>query len=146
MSAAARMRQAELDEEEDATFAPSSLPEPETAPQEAAPQETPAEEESHSRRRRGRPRRSKSDKEAAAQGEEPRRKADPAQIAAISAKLESELADVCSKEQRSAVAEEILLAEGKQEFYRAIIRRFGQKKGLIVYKAVKSDFAALKKK
>ena len=146
MSAAARMRQAELDEEEDATFAPSSLPEPETAPQEAAPQETPAEEESHSRRRRGRPRRSKPDKEPAASGEEPKSKADPSQIAAISAKLESELADVCSKEQRSAVAEEILLAEGKQEFYRAIIRRFGQKKGLIVYKAVKSDFAALKKK
>ena len=141
MSAAARMKQAELDEEEEATFVPSSLPEPETAPQENS-----AEEESHSRRRRGRPRRSKPDKEAVAQGEEPRRKADAAQIAAISAKLESELADICSKEQRSAVAEEILLAEGKHEFYRAIIRRFGQKKGLIVYKAVKSDFAALKKK
>ena len=146
MSAAARMKQAELDEEEEATFVPSLLPELEGALQEGAAQESPAEEEPHSRRRRGRPRRSKPDKEAAAQGEEPRRKADPAQIAAISARLESELADVCSKEQRSAVAEEILLAEGKQEFYRAIIRRFGQKKGLIVYKAVKSDFAALKKK
>ena len=45
-----------------------------------------------------------------------------------------------------AVAETILLSEGKQEFYRGIIRRFGQKKGLQVYKAVKSDFSGLKKK
>ena len=44
------------------------------------------------------------------------------------------------------MAEAILSSEGKQEFYRGIIRRFGQKKGLQVYKAVKSDFAAYKKK
>lgn len=142
MSAAARMKQAELEAEEEEMFVPSLLP---ISEEPSAPQEN-ADEESRPRRRRGRPRRSKPEKESASQKEESRGKADPSQVAAISAKLEAELSDVCSKEQRNAVAEEILLAEGKQEFYRGIIRRFGQKKGLIVYKAVKSDFGALKKK
>ncbi len=142
MSAAARMRQAELEAEEEETFSSALLPVQEESP--VAPES--ADEESRPRRRRGRPRRSKPEKDPVSQKEETRRKADPAQVAAISAKLEAELADVCNKEQRGAVAEEILLAEGKQEFYRGIIRRFGQKKGLVVYKAVKSDFVTLKKK
>lgn len=142
MSAAARMKQAELEAEEEEMFAPSLFLAPEELP---APQES-ADEENRPRRRRGRPRRSKPEKESVSQKEEVRRKADPAQVAVISARLESELSDVCSREQRNAVAEEILLAEGKQEFYRGIIRRFGQKKGLVVYKAVKSDFVTLKKK
>lgn len=138
MSAAARMKQAELDAEEEEMLCP--------AVEEALPSQENPDEESRPRRRRGRPRRSKPEKEAVAPKTESRGKADPAQAAAISAKLEAELSDVCNKEQRAAVAEEILLAEGKQEFYRGIIRRFGQKKGLVVYKAVKSDFGALKKK
>lgn len=138
MSAAARMKQAELDAEEEEMLCP--------AVEEALPSQENPDEESRPRRRRGRPRRSKPEKEAVAPKAESRGKADPAQAAAISAKLEAELSDVCNKEQRAAVAEEILLAEGKQEFYRGIIRRFGQKKGLVVYKAVKSDFGALKKK
>ena len=145
ISAAARMRQAELDAEEEESYIPTvqdaENPEP------AAAAEEPAE---RSRRRRGRPRRSNNERaqeqQQTASAEKPRQKADPAEVAALSSRLESELADVCNREQRIAVAEEILLAEGKQEFYRGIIRRFGQKRGLLVYKAVKSDFTALKKK
>lgn len=145
ISAAARMRQAELDAEEEESYIPTvqdaENPEP------AATAEEPAE---RSRRRRGRPRRSNNERaqeqQQTASAEKPRQKADPAEVAALSSRLESELADVCNREQRIAVAEEILLAEGKQEFYRGIIRRFGQKRGLLVYKAVKSDFTALKKK
>lgn len=145
ISAAARMRQAELDAEEEESYIPTvqdaENPEP------AAAAEEPAE---RSRRRRGRPRRSNNERaqeqQQTASAEKPRQKADPAEVAALSSRLESELADVCNREQRISVAEEILLAEGKQEFYRGIIRRFGQKRGLLVYKAVKSDFTALKKK
>ena len=145
ISAAARMRQAELDAEEEESYIPTvqdaENPEP------AAAAEEPSE---RSRRRRGRPRRSNNERaqeqQQTASAEKPRQKADPAEVAALSSRLESELADVCNREQRIAVAEEILLAEGKQEFYRGIIRRFGQKRGLLVYKAVKSDFTALKKK
>ncbi len=145
ISAAARMRQAELDAEEEESYIPTvqdaENPEP------AAAAEEPTE---RSRRRRGRPRRSNNERaqeqQQTASAEKPRQKADPAEVAALSSRLESELADVCNREQRISVAEEILLAEGKQEFYRGIIRRFGQKRGLLVYKAVKSDFTALKKK
>lgn len=145
ISAAARMRQAELDAEEEESYIPTvqdaENPEP------AAAAEEPTE---RSRRRRGRPRRSNNERaqeqQQTASAEKPHQKADPAEVAALSSRLESELADVCNREQRIAVAEEILLAEGKQEFYRGIIRRFGQKRGLLVYKAVKSDFTALKKK
>lgn len=145
ISAAARMRQAELDAEEEESYIPAA--QDAENPEPAAAAEEPAE---RSRRRRGRPRRSNNERaqeqQQTASAEKPRQKADPAEVAALSSRLESELADVCNREQRIAVAEEILLAEGKQEFYRGIIRRFGQKRGLLVYKAVKSDFTALKKK
>lgn len=145
ISAAARMRQAELDAEEEESYIPAA--QDAENPELAATAEEPTE---RSRRRRGRPRRSNNERaqeqQQTASAEKPRQKADPAEVAALSSRLESELADVCNREQRIAVAEEILLAEGKQEFYRGIIRRFGQKRGLLVYKAVKSDFTALKKK
>lgn len=145
ISAAARMRQAELDAEEEESYIPAA--QDAENPEPAATAEEPTE---RSRRRRGRPRRSNNERaqeqQQTASAEKPRQKADPAEVAALSSRLESELADVCNREQRIAVAEEILLAEGKQEFYRGIIRRFGQKRGLLVYKAVKSDFTALKKK
>lgn len=145
ISAAARMRQAELDAEEEESYIPAA--QDAENPEPAAAAEEPTE---RSRRRRGRPRRSNNERaqeqQQTASAEKPRQKADPAEVAALSSRLESELADVCNREQRIAVAEEILLAEGKQEFYRGIIRRFGQKRGLLVYKAVKSDFTALKKK
>lgn len=145
ISAAARMRQAELDAEEEESYIPAA--QDAENPEQAATAEEPTE---RSRRRRGRPRRSNNERaqeqQQTASAEKPRQKADPAEVAALSSRLESELADVCNREQRIAVAEEILLAEGKQEFYRGIIRRFGQKRGLLVYKAVKSDFTALKKK
>lgn len=154
LSAAGRMKQAELDEEEDAAlpalFISEEAPASEAAEPETAAESESAEEETEARprRRRGRPRRSgKAEKEtaAAAQNPQPREKAEPAAVAALSAKLEAELADICSGEQLNSIAEEILLSEGKQEFYRSIIRRFGQKKGLVVYKAIKSEFSALKK-
>ena len=140
LSAAARMRQAELDAEEEEGYIPvtDAAASVETAPEE------PAE---RSRRRRGRPRRSERVQEQQnTSTDKVRQKADPAEVAALASRLEGELSDACSREQRLAVAEEILMAEGKQEFYRGIIRRFGHKRGLLVYKAVKSDFSALKKK
>lgn len=145
ISAAARMRQAELDAEEEESYIPAAQDAENPEPAATAEEST-----ERSRRRRGRPRRSNNERaqeqQQTASAEKPRQKADPAEVAALSSRLESELADVCNREQRIAVAEEILLAEGKQEFYRGIIRRFGQKRGLLVYKAVKSDFTALKKK
>lgn len=145
ISAAARMRQAELDAEEEESYIPAAQDAENPEPAATAEELT-----ERSRRRRGRPRRSNNERaqeqQQTASAEKPRQKADPAEVAALSSRLESELADVCNREQRIAVAEEILLAEGKQEFYRGIIRRFGQKRGLLVYKAVKSDFTALKKK
>lgn len=145
ISAAARMRQAELDAEEEESYIPAAQDAENPEPAATAEEST-----ERFRRRRGRPRRSNNERaqeqQQTASAEKPRQKADPAEVAALSSRLESELADVCNREQRIAVAEEILLAEGKQEFYRGIIRRFGQKRGLLVYKAVKSDFTALKKK
>ena len=145
ISAAARMRQAELDAEEEESYIPAAQDAENPEPAATAEEST-----ERSRRRRGRPRRSNNERaqeqQQTASAEKPRQKADPAEVAALSSRLESELADVCNREQQIAVAEEILLAEGKQEFYRGIIRRFGQKRGLLVYKAVKSDFTALKKK
>ena len=146
-SAAARMKQAEMEAEEEAAFSPllfsaESFPpaaEPDTSP-DAAKEEA---EESRPRRRRGHTRR---EKEPAQPENGGAKKPDPSQLAALITRLEPELSDICNREQRAAVAEAILSSEGKQEFYRGIIRRFGQKKGLQVYKAVKSDFAAFKKK
>lgn len=149
ISEAARMRQAELDAEEEESYIPAAQDLEDSAGNSES--EAGAEESAErSRRRRGRPRRSNSERvqeqQQTASAEKPRQKADPSEVAALSSRLEVELADLCSREQCIAVAEEILLAEGKQEFYRGIIRRFGQKRGLLVYKAVKSDFSALKKK
>ena len=141
------MKQAEMEAEEEAAFSPllfsaESFPpaaEPDTSP-DAAREEA---EESRPRRRRGHTRR---EKEPAQPENGGAKKPDPSQLAALITRLEPELSDICNREQRAAVAEAILSSEGKQEFYRGIIRRFGQKKGLQVYKAVKSDFAAFKKK
>ncbi len=149
ISEAARMRQAELDAEEEESYIPAAQDLEDSAGNSES--EAGAEESAErSRRRRGRPCRSNSERvqeqQQTASAEKPRQKADPSEVAALSSRLEVELADLCSREQCIVVAEEILLAEGKQEFYRGIIRRFGQKRGLLVYKAVKSDFAALKKK
>ncbi len=152
MSAAARMKRAEMDAEEEAAFSPLLFPmEPPEKAEKIPQKEEPAREEpedNRSRRRRGHTRREKepSQPENGNNGNGKKEKADPSQLAALINRLEPELQDICSREQRASVAEVILSSEGKQEFYRAIIRRFGQKKGLQVYKAVKSDFAAFKKK
>lgn len=152
MSAAARMKRAEMDAEEEAAFSPLLFPMEPLEKEDKAPQkEEPAREEAEdnrSRRRRGHTRREKEppQPENGNNGNGKKEKADPSQLAALINRLEPELQDICSREQRASVAEVILSSEGKQEFYRAIIRRFGQKKGLQVYKAVKSDFAAFKKK
>ena len=141
-SAAARMKQAEMEAEEEAAFSPLLFSTETYPPAKEEPDTREEAEESRPRRRRGRPRREKEP----VQQEAGAKKADPSQLSALVARLEPELSDICSREQRAAVAEAILSSEGKQEFYRGIIRRFGQKKGLLVYKAVKSDFAAFKKK
>ena len=138
-SAASRMKQAEMDAEEEAVFSPLLFP---MSKEEAAPKEE--GEETRPRRRRGH-NNTRREKEQAP-SENHSSKPESSQLAALITRQEPELGDVCSREQRAAVAEAILSSEGKQEFYRGIIRRFGQKKGLQVYKAVKSDFAAYKKK
>ncbi len=151
LSAAGRMRQEELNAEEEEMYSPS---EPDFAVPEVSVKASDDGEE-RPRHRRGRPRRGVSasgtvnhntETEKEISFEKSRQKADPSEIASLSLKLEGELKELCNREQLSAVAEMILLSEGKQEFYRSIIRRFGQKKGLLVYKTIKSDFSALKKK
>ena len=64
-------------------------------------------EEERPRRRRGRPRRGSVSEEHAEKEpsyEKPKRRADPAEVAALSGKLEGELGELCNKEQLSAVA------------------------------------------
>lgn len=66
-------------------------------------------------------------------------------ILRVAAALPAALSDIVTDEHRERIAQDVVTSRGKQEFYRDIIRRYGQKKGLLVYKTVKSEYTTLKK-
>ena len=55
------------------------------------------------------------------------------------------LHEIVNEENLLRIASDVVSSPGKQDFYRDIIRRYGQKKGLQVYKTVKSEYSSLKK-
>lgn len=59
--------------------------------------------------------------------------------------LPAALRDAVDEETRKQVAAALAKAQGKQDFYRRIIGSYGQKKGLEIYKTVKSEYTNLKK-
>lgn len=59
--------------------------------------------------------------------------------------LPAALSEIVTAEHRIRIANDVVMSPGKQDFYRDIIRRYGQKKGLQVYKTVKSEYSSLKK-
>lgn len=59
--------------------------------------------------------------------------------------LPAALRDAVDEETRKKVAAALAKAQGKQDFYRRIIGSYGQKKGLEIYKTVKSEYTNLKK-
>lgn len=71
--------------------------------------------------------------------------ADPAKIQAVQAALPQALCDMLNEDGRRQVATLVVKAGSKQDFYRHIITAYGQKKGLEIYKNVKSEYTSLKK-
>ncbi len=59
--------------------------------------------------------------------------------------LPAALRDAVDEDTRKKVAAALAKAQGKQDFYRRIIGSYGQKKGLEIYKTVKSEYTNLKK-
>ncbi len=51
-----------------------------------------------------------------------------------------------SQQEQTEIAEILMQAKGKQEFYRKLIAKYGQKKGLETYKILKPDYTGLKNK
>ena len=49
------------------------------------------------------------------------------------------------KQERKDILEILAKSQGKQEFYRKLIAKYGQKKGLELYRTVKSEYTNLKK-
>lgn len=66
-------------------------------------------------------------------------------VSRVAGALPAALSEIVSSEHLLRIAGDVVNSRGKQEFYRDIIRRYGQKKGLQVYKTVKSEYTSLKK-
>ncbi|MBQ4050559.1 MAG: hypothetical protein IJD13_02940, partial [Oscillospiraceae bacterium] len=64
-------------------------------------------------------------------------------LSKIVAALPSALSEMVTDVQK--IAADVVVSKGKQDFYREIIRQYGQKKGLEIYKIVKSEYSNLKK-
>lgn len=65
--------------------------------------------------------------------------------AKVAAALPAALSEIVTAAQKQRIAADVADSKGKQDFYREIIRRYGQKKGLEIYKTVKSEYSNLKK-
>lgn len=89
------------------------------------------------------------DKPAPQKEEKPAEEAAPAEASAdekvlkIAAALPAALSELTADVQK--IAGDVVTSKGKQDFYREIIRQYGQKKGLEIYKIVKSEYSNLKK-
>lgn len=89
------------------------------------------------------------DKPAPKKEEKPAEEAAPAEASAdekvlkIAAALPVALSELTADVQK--IAGDVVTSKGKQDFYREIIRQYGQKKGLEIYKIVKSEYSNLKK-
>ncbi|MBR6789918.1 MAG: hypothetical protein IKM31_03505 [Oscillospiraceae bacterium] len=68
-----------------------------------------------------------------------------AKAARVAEALPAALSELVTAAQRLRIAADLASSKGKQEFYREIIGRYGQKKGLEIYKTVKSEYSNLKK-
>ena len=64
-------------------------------------------------------------------------------LSKIVSALPSALSEMVTDVQK--IASDVVVSKGKQDFYREIIRQYGQKKGLEIYKIVKSEYSNLKK-
>lgn len=85
------------------------------------------------------------EKEPAAQPEEQPQPERRGLADVIEQALPAALRDALDEETRKKVAAALAKAQGKQDFYRRIIGSYGQKKGLEIYKTVKSEYTNLKK-
>jgi len=77
--------------------------------------------------------------------EHPSRDETDSRVRRVAEALPAALSEIVTAEHRIKIANDVVSSLGKQDFYRDIIRRYGQKKGLQVYKTVKSEYSSLKK-
>lgn len=110
--------------------APAAAEEPAPAPVQAEEEEQPAPAP---------------EEEPAAQPEEQPQPERRSIADVIEQALPTALRDAVDEETRKKVAAALAKAQGKQDFYRRIIGSYGQKKGLEIYKTVKSEYTNLKK-
>ena len=121
----------------------SEAPAPETPAPEAPRKEKPSRKKRPAKKERPAPK-----KEADQPAEAPKAEAEPAADSAalkIAAALPAALSEAVNEAQKQQIAADMAASKGKQDFYREIIRRYGQKKGLEIYKIVKSEYSNLKK-
>lgn len=113
---------------------PAEAPEAEPAPAEEAPAARPKKEK---------PARKKTPKK---EKPAPAKEAAPdAKAARVAEALPAALTETVNDAQKMQIAAALASSTGKQEFYREIIGHYGQKRGLEIYKTVKSEYSNLKK-
>lgn len=124
----------------------AASPAEEAAPAEETSVVEPAPRKERPSRKKKAPRK---DKPVPKKEEKPAEEAAPAEASAdekvlkIAAALPAALSELTADAQK--IAGDVVTSKGKQDFYREIIRQHGQKKGLEIYKIVKSEYSNLKK-
>ncbi len=114
-------------------------------PEQPAQPEEPQPERRGERQSRGRRKTPKQQPAQAQPQSQPQAQPAEAGRAALEQALPAAFVALVDENTRRQVTELLLDTEGKQDFYRRMIADYGQKKGLEIYKTIKSEYTNLKK-
>ena len=119
--------------------APEQPEQPEVRPEEPQP------ERRSERQGRGRRKNQKQPQNQPQSQPQPKAAMEETSRTALEQALPAAFVALADETTRRQVTELLVSTEGKQDFYRRIIADYGQKKGLEIYKTIKSEYTNLKK-
>lgn len=119
--------------------APEQPEQPEARPEEPQP------ERRSERQGRGRRKNQKQPQNQPQSQPQPKAAMEETSRTALEQALPAAFVALADETTRRQVTELLVSTEGKQDFYRRIIADYGQKKGLEIYKTIKSEYTNLKK-
>ena len=119
--------------------APEQPEQPEVRPEEPQP------ERRSERQGRGRRKNQKQPQNQPQSQPQPKAAMEETSRTALEQALPAAFVALADETARRQVTELLVSTEGKQDFYRRIIADYGQKKGLEIYKTIKSEYTNLKK-
>lgn len=142
--------QSQTDQLETGQAQPEQLQSEQTQSEQAQPEQAQPEQTQPDQPQ---PKQSKSGRSKSAQQKAAQQKSEPREtseeldmrVHRVAEALPASLHEIVNEENLLRIAGDVVSSPGKQDFYRDIIRRYGQKKGLQVYKTVRSEYSSLKK-